>query len=801
MADSSSTGVTPKKKRPASLMKFFGKKHTDTHDEPVHEQQSPQPEAPSAIPKRAPSDNALFTFKHGKLGLAEKKLGLERHPSVIAAVFGFHQLIAQLKLEPDGLPLARIPREHWPLIAMLVQERDVTIASLVRSVEQQLCPVLFGEESTCNSDILAVGTVEEAITQIAENANYGVCLADVQRRTADVDEVPHNLQIQRWEVRDTQLLPKDVQEIVCKRRLVREDARKECAQWFVALDDETHAQLLAGTLKKLKSKIAVPRQLDTPWDTGLLGEGSAKGPLATASPRKKQHVLRGQKSLQNFFATERHAPSTVPPPKDTRDYYTSTFLPFNLRNDTELYKHRTSPGFDTSRIDALVNISQSADANSTLPSARELLHEFAVASAPTTPGTSATPVVCDGVDLDEVELELMRLRRMPMKLLQFHGNRRPAYFGTCSKRVRGVGARRPLARDTSELDYDVDSDAEWEAEDEEGEELHSDDDDDDDDDDDENDEDFDEESGFVVGDGEVLSRQRSEDGSGSSDDDEEFNSEDEEMDEINPDEEVGAGEMDVDDVILIDDEAVKPAPRPKKPSTTEKHKHKHKQRVPQRRKVIPLTPVVVALTMENAEANSTDMDICSDSPDQPAADDAATKLQILARLTVAPVGADAVFPLHISVDSGDMWAKKGADGASSTADADNAEGTSARKGKVITDADLGALTSIVHGSSLGMMRLVEELKRVIPGATKAQIERLIHEHAKKEKRPPTTRSLWYVNADLVTKLKDMNLLDPAIANDTNSLGCVAKDPDIPALFEHAAKRQRTGGIECEGGVP
>ncbi|KAJ1770878.1 hypothetical protein LPJ54_004786, partial [Coemansia sp. RSA 1824] len=704
--------------------------------------------------------------------------------------------------EPNGLPLLHIPREHWPLVAMLVQERDSTVAALVRAVEQQLCPVLFGEKSTSNANIIASGAVEEALAQIADCVNYGVSLVDIQTHAADVDEVPHNLAIQRWEARDLQLLPHDVLEIVGKRRRLREDARNECALWFAALDNESRGQLLAGTLKKLKAKIAAPQQPDTARDSGP--SDTAKD--AQSAALRKKHTLRGQRSLQNFFATEKHAPSPLPQPADTRSYFAATFLPFNVRNDTELYVRRRPRTFDAERVASLVG-RLSSDTNEELPNVNDLLREFMASAVPTRSAKSVTPMACDGVDVDSAELQLMRLRRMPMKLLQFHGNRRPAYFGTCSRRVRGIGARRPFARDTTELDYDVDSDVEWEVEDVEGEELHSDDEDeDDDDDDDENDEDFDEENGFVVCDGEVLTHSHSDDEDDEDDEssDGEFNSGDEDMEDINPDEEVGCGEMDVDDVIVIDD-SVMPVPRPKKPKAEKPKEDKPtkadnpKHRVPQRRKVIPLTPVVVGLIVDDTAAQSTCMDVCNASLDQiPANDDVAAKLQILSRLTVAPVSSDASLPLQISIDSADIWAKKPSDTSLAPTDPETIEGTPVRKGKAITDADLCALTNIVHGSSLGMLRLVEELKQVIPGASKAQIERLVHEHAKKEKRPDTSRTLWYVNADLVTRLKEINLLDTSVDDTCNT---AAKDTSISSLFEHAAKRQRTGNLECDTVVP
>nr|XP_046247665.1 chromatin assembly factor 1 subunit A [Scatophagus argus] len=63
-----------------------------------------------------------------------------------------------------------------------------------------------------------------------------------------------------------------------------------------------------------------------------------------------------------------------------------------------------------------------------------------------------------------------RQRYGPMKLLQFHENYRPAYWGTWSKKSSHISPRCPLRQDKDLLDYEVDSDEEWEEE-EPGESL------------------------------------------------------------------------------------------------------------------------------------------------------------------------------------------------------------------------------------------------------------------------------------------------------------------------------------------
>jgi len=59
---------------------------------------------------------------------------------------------------------------------------------------------------------------------------------------------------------------------------------------------------------------------------------------------------------------------------------------------------------------------------------------------------------------------------MRAKLLQFHENYRPAYYGTWRKRSSVITARRPWQQDSAFFAYDVDSDEEWEEE-EPGESL------------------------------------------------------------------------------------------------------------------------------------------------------------------------------------------------------------------------------------------------------------------------------------------------------------------------------------------
>ncbi|XP_044056714.1 chromatin assembly factor 1 subunit A [Siniperca chuatsi] len=91
-------------------------------------------------------------------------------------------------------------------------------------------------------------------------------------------------------------------------------------------------------------------------------------------------------------------------------------------------------------------------------------------SGPTKPRQTDSLSECITVEGPKPDSVPDRKRYGPMKLLQFHANYRPAYWGTWSKKSSHISPRCPLRQDKDLLDYEVDSDEEWEEE-EPGESL------------------------------------------------------------------------------------------------------------------------------------------------------------------------------------------------------------------------------------------------------------------------------------------------------------------------------------------
>ncbi|CAK6955189.1 chromatin assembly factor 1 subunit A [Scomber scombrus] len=91
-------------------------------------------------------------------------------------------------------------------------------------------------------------------------------------------------------------------------------------------------------------------------------------------------------------------------------------------------------------------------------------------SGPTQPRQKDLISECIAVDGPKPDGVPDRTRYGSLKLLQFHENYRPAYWGTWSKKSSHISPRCPLRQDKDLLDYEVDSDEEWEEE-EPGESL------------------------------------------------------------------------------------------------------------------------------------------------------------------------------------------------------------------------------------------------------------------------------------------------------------------------------------------
>ena len=61
-------------------------------------------------------------------------------------------------------------------------------------------------------------------------------------------------------------------------------------------------------------------------------------------------------------------------------------------------------------------------------------------------------MILDGEGGAEVPSNKPKKERMKVKLLQFHENNRPAYYGTWTKTSNAITGRRPVGKDSVSVD-------------------------------------------------------------------------------------------------------------------------------------------------------------------------------------------------------------------------------------------------------------------------------------------------------------------------------------------------------------
>ncbi|XP_063955951.1 chromatin assembly factor 1 subunit A-like [Lytechinus pictus] len=215
--------------------------------------------------------------------------------------------------------------------------------------------------------------------------------------------------------------------------------------------------------------------------------------------KEAAELLKKEKQSQafkSFFSVQAQAPVKKPEVK-------GWFAPFEVKSDMVLAPCR--------RVQAKDLDLEQVDKHLKTPSTGSLYLDglksgkFKPRKGVRTPGPSRAAQGKDSMDVDvpttssddpassKKKSKEKKPDGLKMKLLQFHENYRPAYYGTWQKKESGVvTGRNPFKKDEDIFDYEIDSDDEWE---EPGESLsHSEGEDEDGD----GDDDDEEEDGFFV---------------------------------------------------------------------------------------------------------------------------------------------------------------------------------------------------------------------------------------------------------------------------------------------------------------
>eukprot|EP00106_Octopus_bimaculoides_P016925 XP_014784367.1 PREDICTED: chromatin assembly factor 1 subunit A-like [Octopus bimaculoides] len=173
--------------------------------------------------------------------------------------------------------------------------------------------------------------------------------------------------------------------------------------------------------------------------------------------RKQQ---RRKAAFQNYFV-QKPKNKPVAKPKE----HSGMFMPFEVKKDMRMAP-ADRRSLSKESMDELDEIMKTQD--------HQPLYQTELKSNGFTPRRSGKTWPREGDQDDDIshEDDVVKKVTYHVKLLQFHTNYRPPYYGTWRKSSNVLSAKNPWKKDTALFDYEVDSDDEWEEE-EPGESLSS----------------------------------------------------------------------------------------------------------------------------------------------------------------------------------------------------------------------------------------------------------------------------------------------------------------------------------------
>ncbi|KAJ3270163.1 Chromatin assembly factor 1, subunit A [Terramyces sp. JEL0728] len=305
--------------------------------------------------------------------------------------------------------------------------------------------------------VLLVQESSETLDQLTKRLYKQFKIQDVKEKLeAIVNYGNDTFPLIKWEASDNMLeqMPIDLKDLLFDRRYERQDLQKEFAAYFESIPKEEMESLTRKRKESLGSNKRVKLDENT--------EKSTEKELKLQQKLEKEKLRETQKQEKEALRLEKEAQKEA------------------LRLEKEAQKQ-----------EKLVK-KQKIDKSQT-----NILGFFKPTAKPVQPtNTTIAPVnrfknqikeyELTEIAVDQVKEEFEKFKNVKLvkgtfvypknsdhhyKLLRFHSDLRPAYFGTWGRKSRVVKGKNPFGKDES-LDYEVESELEWEEE-EEGEELVS----------------------------------------------------------------------------------------------------------------------------------------------------------------------------------------------------------------------------------------------------------------------------------------------------------------------------------------
>ncbi|TIA91107.1 hypothetical protein E3P99_01230 [Wallemia hederae] len=458
------------------------------------------------------SKRSIIEYKN-KLQFKQKPINLSKNTNYLQSLLEFHQYLTTLDTN-----LAVIPTDFHKLITTLTHESDKSIIDLVKSIKSQIKPSNYSHDVENKS-------IESAVSQVADHVNYGL----------DGDSLPPSLKLYKWEAKNFDDLPSDTVQTFKQRRSDREYSKQKLLEMVEGVESKDLETILSSSSAQTPSSLKQEEKRRK--DEEKAQEKRRKEEEKAEEKRKKEEekALEKQKKEQEkaqekerkdheknmkeqekkeaqqqaqqlkqkqsnafkgFFSKVPTPKKSASPTKDVSDFH-KTFKPFHLKQGFDMAPINNFKPPQYEDLWDVIDKSSADDVSlssslSDIPKWKLIKRSPAVANKKAPPNSKIAPPVdlrmvmqllseaeVGGDENKATEiLESFKTRfrgKVKNKLLKYHEDYRPGWWGTCTKSSSTVGPRRPFAQDALQFDYSYDSEVEWgeEEADEKGEEIQS----------------------------------------------------------------------------------------------------------------------------------------------------------------------------------------------------------------------------------------------------------------------------------------------------------------------------------------
>ncbi|KAH8923957.1 hypothetical protein BT69DRAFT_1349817 [Atractiella rhizophila] len=166
------------------------------------------------------------------------------------------------------------PEEYLPLLARYVEESDLTLGKLVKTLHKTLLKGMQDDEGP-KSKVFTTALLKTTIEEYFKRVNYGLEMEDLNSSDTEAvkkeleqmnKDIPEKLKIWRWRTRSKYckenercIVPKDAQDKLTERRAQRNEWKESLVQRFGELEREEQRALL-GLVEKEKKKTVLPKE-------------------------------------------------------------------------------------------------------------------------------------------------------------------------------------------------------------------------------------------------------------------------------------------------------------------------------------------------------------------------------------------------------------------------------------------------------------------------------------------------------------------------------------------------------------